>query len=133
MRNIAILIAAAFALGGCLPTINVQNAVNLNTTQGVVAAYGILDNQLNVLKAQPLCKTGTKPSVTNICVPRSLIVRLQSGMALAKAAVNNAVAFEQANPTIAPTQYIAAASSALLAVQNVYNGAATTANATTGS
>jgi hypothetical protein len=133
MRNIALLVVVAFALGGCLPTINVQSAVNLNTTQGVVAAYGILANQLDVLKAQPLCKTGTKPSLTNICVPRSLIVRLQSGMAVAQVAINNAVAFEQANPTVAPTQYIAAAQSALLSVQNVYNAAATTANSATGS
>jgi hypothetical protein len=133
MRNIALLVVVAFALGGCLPTINVQSAVNLNTTQGVVAAYGILANQLDVLKAQPLCKTSTKPSLTNICVPRSLIVRLQSGMAVAQVAINNAVAFEQANPTIAPTQYIAAAQSALLSVQNVYNAAATTANSATGS
>jgi hypothetical protein len=131
--RIAAALALSLALCGCLPTINVQNAVNLNTTQGVVAAYGILANQLDVLKAQPLCKTGTKPSLTDICVPRSLIVRLQSGMTIAKVAVNNAVAFEQANPTIAPTQYISAASSALLSVQNVYNAAATTANATTGS
>jgi hypothetical protein len=31
------------------------------------------------------------------------------------------VAFEAANPTISPTGYIAAASSALLSVQSVYN------------
>jgi hypothetical protein len=119
-------IAVALSLGGCLPTINLANEVNLNTTQGLVAGYGILVNQENVLKAQPLCLTGTKPSITNICVPRSLIVRLQNGTAVAQKAINSAIAFEKAHPTVDPTQYISAASDALLAVQNIYNTAATT-------
>jgi hypothetical protein len=122
-RTILAIVAmtVSMSLGGCLPTINVQNQVNLNTTQGVVAGYGILANQLELLKAQPLCKTGTKPSIMNICVPRSIIVRLQNGMIIAQKAVDQAVAFEAANPTISPTGYIAAASSALLSVQSVYN------------
>jgi hypothetical protein len=121
------MLALAIPLAGCdsLPTINIQNQVNLNTTQGVVAGYGILANQLELLKQQPLCKTGTTPSIANICVPRSVIVRLQTGMTIAQKAMNSAVAFEVANPTVSPTQYISAASSALLAVQGVYNSAAT--------
>lgn len=119
-------IAVALSLGGCLPTINLANEVNLNTTQGLVAGYGILVNQENLLKQQPLCLIGTKPSITNICVPRSLIVRLQTGTAIAQKAINSAVAFEKAHPTVDPTQYISAASDALLAVQNIYNTAATT-------
>ena len=118
-------IALSIQLGGCLPTINLANEVNLNTTQGLVAGYGILVNQENLLKSQPLCLTGTKPSITNICVPRSLIVRLQTGTAIAQKAINSAVAFEKAHPTVDPTQYISAASDALLAVQTIYNSAAT--------
>lgn len=125
---LALVALSALSLAACngLPTINLANQVNLNTTQGLVAGYGILVNQENLLKAQPLCLTGTKPSITNLCVPRSVIVRLQSGTAIAQKAVNNAVAFEKAHPTIDPTQYISAASDALLAVQNTYNTAVTT-------
>jgi hypothetical protein len=126
MRNIILAVTLALSLAGCgLPTINIQNQVNLNTTEGVVAGYGILANQLILLKAQPLCRTGTKPSLMNICVPRSIIVRLQNGMVIAQRAMNSAVAFEAANPTIDPAGYISAASSALLSVQNVYNAEAT--------
>jgi hypothetical protein len=129
MKRVILAIAAiavSLSLGGCLPTINLANQVNLNTTQGLVAGYGILINQEELLKAQPLCLTGTKPSLTNLCVPRSIIVRLQDGTRIAQKAINSAVAFEKAHPTVDPTQYISAASDALLAVQNVYNTAVTT-------
>lgn len=128
MNRIVLALTLAFALAGCnpLPTVNLANQVNLNTTQGLVAGYGILVNQEELLKAQPLCLTGTKPSLTNLCVPRSVIVRLQDGTRIAQKAVNAAVAFEKAHPTIDPTQYISAATDALLAVQNVYNTAVTT-------
>jgi hypothetical protein len=137
LRKIAAVILALATLSllpGCnpLPTVNLQSQVNLNTLQGVVAGYGILVNQENVLKAQPLCKTGTAPSLTNICVPRSIIVRLQNTTKVANLAVNNAVNFVDQHPTVDPTQYISAASSALLAVQSVYNAAANQANAATG-
>lgn len=129
MKKIILALTLSLALAGCnpLPTVNIQNQVNLNTTEGVVAGYGILANQLVLLKAQPLCRTGTKPSLINICVPRSIIVRLQNGMTIAQRAINSLVVFEAANPTIDPSLYISAASSALLLVQNIYN---TEANAT---
>lgn len=124
---LCVMLALALPLAACdgLPTINIQNQVNLNTTQGVVAGYGILANQLELMKQQPLCKTGTTPSLANICVPRSTLVRLQAGMVIAQKAMNAVVAFEAANPTVSPAGYISAASSALLAVQGVYNSAAT--------
>jgi len=124
MKRIILAIALSISLAGCLPTINLASQVNLNTTQGIVAGYGILNNQLVLLKQQPLCKTGVNPSFTNICVKRSIIVRLQNADAIAQRAVSNMVAFEKAHPTIDPTQYISAASDALMAVQNTYNAAA---------
>jgi hypothetical protein len=126
MKKLLIVGLAALSLAGCagtLPTINVQGAVNLNTLEGVVSAYGIIAEQERVLKLQPLCKTGTTPGVSNLCVKRSIIVTLQKATAIAKVAVDNAVNFVATNPTIDPTQYISAAQTALISAQQVYNAA----------
>lgn len=116
--------AAAFSLAGCLPTLNIASQVNLNTMEGVVSGYGIILNAERTYKALPLCKTGTAPSVTNICAKRSIIVRLQGADREANAAINYANAFIKANPTIDATQYISAASQAVTALQAVLNTAA---------
>src|ERR1700748_39337 len=129
MKNISVTIAAgavALALGGCagpLPTLNIANSVNLNTIEGVVSGYGILANQKVLVMAQPLCKTGTAPSITNVCVKRSQKLAIQSFDAKANLAINAAVAFVKANPTVDPTQYITAATSALSSLQTVLNAA----------
>lgn len=119
-----LIIAACFALllGGCnLPTVNLQTQVDLNTLEGVISGYGIIIEQERLLKQLPLCKTKTVPGLTNICVKRSVVVNLQTSTRIAKTAIDNAVAFVAANPTIPPTQYISAAQTALLSVQAVYN------------
>jgi len=129
MKKISVTIAAgavALALGGCagtLPTLNIANSVNLNTIEGVVSGYGILANQEVLVMAQPLCKTGTAPSITNVCVKRSQKLAIQSFDAKANLAINAAVAFVKANPTVDPTQYITAATSALSSLQTVLNAA----------
>ena len=123
MKKIAIVLAACLALAGCLPTINVASSVNLNTMEGIVAGYGILLEQERVLKRQPLCHTGTAPSVSNICVRRSTIVRLQGADRYANSAINQAVLFVKNNPRVDPSQYISAASSALSSLQTVVNAA----------
>ena len=125
MRKIMFAALLVTGLAGCanLPTINVANSVNLNTLQGVVSGYGLVVNAENALKATPLCLTGTAPSLTNICVRRSTIVRLQAADRVANQAVNAAVAFVKNNPNVPPTGYISAAQSALLAVQSVINSA----------
>lgn len=125
MKRLIPIILLAFGLAACssLPTLNLSNQVNLNTLEGVVSGYGIVINAENGLKAQPLCLTGTSPSITNICVKRSLIVRLQNADKVANTAVNQAVAFVKNNPTVSPTQYISAAQAALLASQTIINSA----------
>lgn len=125
MRKLLALTAVALSLAACnpLPTVNIANSVNLNTLEGIVSGYGILLNQEILLKAQPLCKTGTVPSISNLCVKRSTIVRLQGADKVANATVNQAVLFTKNNPTVDPTQYISAASSALSSLQTVVNAA----------
>jgi hypothetical protein len=127
MRNLfaCAVMASAIALAGCssLPTLNLANTVNLNTLEGVVSGYGILANQEVLIMAQPLCKTGTAPSLSNICVKRSQKVALQTFDANANRAVNAAVAFVKNNPSVDPSSYISAASQALSALQSVLNAA----------
>lgn len=110
------------ALAGCqttLPSLNISNAVALNTVYGIENAYGIAVNAANAYKALPLCATGTRPSATNICAKRSVIVNLQGAMSRARLAVNNAVAFQKAYPTLDVTNIVAAAQAALNDVQAV--------------
>lgn len=124
MRNLRVVAALALslALANCttvLPSVNISNAVALNTVYGVANAYGIAVNAANAYRALPLCATGTRPSATNICARRSVIVNLQSAMSRARLAVNNAVAFQKAYPTLDVTNVVAAAQAALSDVQAV--------------
>lgn len=118
---IALLILPACAKS--LPTLNLSNQVNLNTVEGIVSGYGVLVSAEDALKQTPLCLTGTEPSFTNICVKRSVIVRLQNEDRIANVAVNGMVAFVKTHPNVDPTQYIATARDAILTVQDVYNTA----------
>lgn len=118
----AAVLMAGLMLAGCqttLPTLNISNAVALNTVYGIENAYGIAVNAANAYKALPLCKTGTRPSATNICAKRSVIVNLQVAMRRARTAVNNLVAFQRAYPTLDISNFVAAAQTALADVQAV--------------
>lgn len=132
MKKLAIAAVAlsSLALAGCnLPTLNLQSSVDLNTEAGILSGYGLVVNAENALRANvdqgvvPLCKTGTLPSVSNICVKRSVMVQLQNADAKMNTTVNQMVAFTKAHPTVSPLQYISAAQDALLAVQAVLNSA----------
>jgi hypothetical protein len=130
MRKITILgviAALGITLGGCnLPTLNIGNQMSMNTLEGVVSAYGLALNAESTYKALPLCKTGTVPSISNICAKRSIINRLIAADKTANAAVNQAVSFVKANPSVDPTQYLSAAQAAITAVQAVLSTASAT-------
>jgi len=124
MRTIyaAAVLMAGLMLAGCQttpPMLNISNAVALNTVYGIENAYGIAVNAANAYKALPLCRTGTRPSATNICAKRSVIVNLQVAMRRARTAVNNLVAFQRAYPTLDISNFVAAAQTALADVQAV--------------
>jgi hypothetical protein len=124
MRRLFLALAPILFLAGCnVPTLNIASQVNLNTVEGIVSGYGILVNAEIALKSLPLCKTNTNPSASNICVKRSIIVRLQSANRLANVAVNQLVAFVKNNPTVAPSQYISTAQNALAAAEAIVNAA----------
>lgn len=122
-----LMACAALALGlvlaGCqtaaLPSLNLANAVTLNTIYGIENAYGVAVSAANAYKALPLCRTGTVPSATNICARRSVVVRLQAAMARARLAVNRMVAFAKTYPSVDLTNLVSAARAALIDVQDI--------------
>jgi hypothetical protein len=124
MRKLLAVIALSVGLGACnLPTLQIGSQVNLNTLEGIISAYGILLNAEMTYKALPLCKTGTKPSLQNICAQRSTVVRLQNADKIAHSSINSAIAFVKANPSVSPIEYISAAQAAITALQVVLNQA----------
>ncbi len=122
-----LMACAALALGlvlaGCqtvaLPSLNLANAVTLNTIYGIENAYGVAVSASNAYKALPLCRTGTVPSATNICARRSVVVRLQAAMARARLAVNRMVTFAKTYPSVDLTNLVSAARAALIDVQDI--------------
>lgn len=118
-----VMLACGLVLAGCqnvrLPAFDLSNAATLNTIYGLENAYGIVINAANAYRALPLCRTGTVPGATNICARRSVIVRLQSAMARARLAVNHAVNFSRAYPSVDITNVISAAQTALTDVHEI--------------
>src|ERR1700748_3626040 len=96
--------AMALTVAACdfpgLPTFDIGSQVNLNTEYGVIAGYGIVVNAENAYKALPLCLTGTKPRITNICARRSIIVSLQKTDRIANNALNQMSLFIKNNPSV---------------------------------
>jgi len=122
----ALAVASLPALGACtftMPTFTLGNQVNLNTIEGVIAGYGVMLNAELTYRALPLCKTGAEPSITNICAKRSVIEKLQAADKVANAAVNAAVTFVKANPTVDPSSYLSAARDALTGLRTVLDSA----------
>jgi hypothetical protein len=120
MRKIisALALTAAAALAGCA-SFNINTATSRNTLYGITNAYGVLLSGANAYKSLPLCKTGTQPSLTNICAKRSLIVQIQAADKKAIAAINDADNFIKAYPTVDATNVIQAAQTALINYQAV--------------
>lgn len=125
MRKLMVCAALAFGLvlAGCqtatLPSLNLANAVTLNTIYGIENAYGVAISTANAYRALPLCRTGTLPGPANICARRSVLVRLQAATARARLAVNRMVAFAKAYPNVDITNMISAARAALIDVQDI--------------
>lgn len=119
MRKIILAAAAALvalSLGGCattLPSINLSNAVTLNTMQSIEATYGIALSGERAYKSLPLCKTGTMATVTNPCARRSIIVTLQAADRKAISAIQRANAFIKTYPTVDATNVLSAAAAAV--------------------
>lgn len=103
------------ALGGCA---SIKNPINNNTLGGIIDAYGIADSALIAYRGLPRCTVKNNFSVTNICHKRSVLISAQAYDKATNDAINRAVAFQRANPTIDASSYIAAAQGALSTFQS---------------
>lgn len=123
-RILAVLLIGV-SLGGCAlfqklnSGVPIATDVSRNTLAGVISAYGIALSGENSLKALPLCRTGTAPSLTNVCVKRSLIVRLQNADLKVATAVSKADAFIKNYGNLNASNVISAANTALSDLESI--------------
>lgn len=108
--RVFIVLVTALALAGCA---SFKNPVTLTTQYDIEAAYLTAENLAVAYRNLPLCKTGTTPSLTNVCAKRSLVVKIQQTAAKAQAAILALRAFTKNNPTLSPVTALEAAQNAL--------------------
>lgn len=100
---------AGLLLTGCA---TVKNPISNNTLGSLISSYGLADTAVIAYAGLPRCTT-TKPlSATFVCHKRSILVAAQAFDNEANAAINKAVAFQRANPTLDASSYVQAASDA---------------------
>lgn len=109
MRVFFVLVTA-LSLVGCA---SFKNPISMTTQYDIEAGYLTAENIAVAYRSLPLCKTGTTPSLTNVCAKRSIIVKIQQTAAKAQAAVLALRAFTKNNPTLSPLGAISVAQQAL--------------------
>lgn len=123
--RIAAVIATAVLVASCskgeLPHLDLSNTVTLNTEEGVMSAYGLALSAERAYKALPLCRTGTKATITAPCAQRSVVVRLQQADLRAISAIQRMNAFIKAYPSVDATNVIGAASTAVGDLRAILN------------
>lgn len=105
-----LIVGLAIFVTGCAA---IKNPITNNTLGGIIDSMGIADSALIAYRGLPRCTTAVNFSITNICHKRSVLVAAQAYDAAANAAINKAVAFTIANPTVDATSVVAAAQDAL--------------------
>lgn len=98
------------SLAGCA---TFKNPISNNALGAAISTYGILDTAVIAYRGLPRCTVIKNFSATNICYKRSVLVQAQAYDAAANKAINNAVAFQRANPTLDASSYITAATTAV--------------------
>src|SRR5689334_22266416 len=105
-----LIIALTLSLGACA---TVKNPITNNTLGTIIDTYGIADAAFIAYKSLPRCTKTNNFSATNICHKRSVLVAGQNYDSAVNSAINKAVAFQRANPTLDASSYIQAAQTAL--------------------
>lgn len=108
-RSFLIIISVLF-LAGCS---TIQNPVSDNTLASAISTYGILDSAVIAYRNLPRCTKTNNFSIENICYKRSVLVQAQAYDKAANVAINKAVEYKRAYPTLDPTAYISAATLAV--------------------
>ena len=110
MRKVFLAVTLAFSLAACA---TISNPVGTTQLAQIESAYGVALSVAVAYRNLPLCRTGTTPSVQNICAKRSVIVRLQAADRNAQGALVAARRFVRNNPTISAASAIGAAQAAV--------------------
>lgn len=118
-----LVIALAFSLAGCatpfgtavtsLVTTGVANPVTNDQLASVISSYGFAQTAAIGYIKLPRCTKTNNFSATNICSKRSIKVIIQAADREASDAINAAVAFTHANPTVDATDIIGIAYNAV--------------------
>jgi hypothetical protein len=117
MKKLLIIPALALTLfaGGCatpagqLFTTGVANPVGDDQLAAVISSYGVAQTAAIGYMNLPRCTKTANFSATNICSKRSVKVVIQAADRDASSAINKAVAFTRANPTLDASAVIDAA------------------------
>lgn len=110
MKRSFLIILSVLFLAGCS---TIQNPVNNNALASAISTYGILDSAVIAYRSLPRCTKTNNFSIENICYKRSVLVQAQAYDKAANVAINNAVEYKRAYPTLDPTAYISAATLAV--------------------
>lgn len=123
MMKKLLVVALAFSLAGCatpfgtavtsLVTTGVANPVTNDQLASVISSYGIAQTAAIGYINLPRCTKTNNFSATNICSKRSVKVIIQAADREASDAINAAVAFTRANPTVDATDIIGIAYNAV--------------------
>jgi hypothetical protein len=123
--RILIALAVALVLPGCALFHSMSNPLNTTTLYDLEAGYYTAQQIALAYKALPLCKTGTQPSVSNICAKRSVIVSIQVNARRAQAAITQLRDFVKNNPTLNAAALISATQLAISGFESAVNASAT--------
>lgn len=108
MKKIIPIFMITLFLSGCA-SLGIKNPISNNTLGTLISSYGLVDTAVIAYAGLPRCTT-TKPlSITFVCHKRSILVAAQAFDAEANKAINKAVAFQRANPSLDASSYIQAA------------------------
>lgn len=105
-----LIISLTLSLGACAA---IKNPISNNQLATIIDTYGIAESAFIAYKSLPRCTTTNNFSATNICHKRSVVVAGVGYDASVNKAINNAVAFQRANPTLDISSYVTAAQTAL--------------------
>ncbi len=118
-----LVICLALSLGGCATpfgtrvstflTTGVANPVGNDQLAAIISSYGVAQTAAIGYMGLPRCTKTNNFSATNICSKRSVKVIIQAADREASGAINAAVEFTRANPTLDASSLIDAASAAV--------------------
>lgn len=106
----AFIVGIALLVASCA---TIKNPITNNQLGGVIDGYGIADSAFLAYRGLPRCTIFDNFSITHICRKRSVLVAGQQLDAKVNKAINDAVRFQRANPSLDASSFVQAAQTAL--------------------